>query len=801
MAGLAPQYSVSPRHAMLKGQGTAAEAEAGMFGRIAWGLLVALAVAAAGPLMAQERESVRVATFNAYLLSPIFKCGNPQFADCLLQIGGQTKKQAGRLADAILKDPGRFDIIAINEAWDEDAKALLIDRLRIRYPNYVGKLDADLIKFRGGSLKAALLDLGADVVTGVYGSPINKINGEDSGLMLFASSAFSFLPLPNPAFKWGFKDGETLKATSENVGFRLFDTCGGLDCLSAKGVAIVRLAHASGRNYTIVFSHMQADYFDKTPPQVNAGARQIQFDRAQELIETTLSTLTPAQRKRERVLMMGDLNVPLFHPPSAEWAGRFARAGSYWTDKLYDAWARTNSPADPGITNYIDAERYDYILAAPAPYTVGSGPDAPVCVQHMTIPTDFQDLESDHNMVVADLNLGYFFCHPQIAYPVTLEKATVPDGDPPLEQQYINIIDGIDKTQIRYAGAMQWFHVVRRDAGTYSIGPNRQDLDMDIYLPGNLTTPISRYYEHTRAIVVDENRMFVQTFALPREFYIRIAARDPNFTGTYSLLVRRNSCDSKEEACLLQPGEPPQSATFNAAGSLLGTQKEAWYAFDVVGQTDSGADQTVKLTASGVPDRDTYKVELEGFSDPHGGPPPLVKNGTTYTAEGPMGAGATGYLVIRQTAQSPFDITVAAAMETTVRNLELKALICEDETNPEFGSDDIYTQLTLDGVTTRYPLGGELEYDCDDSAAQKNWPGDFGYPSSVTFAGQARMKVVEADSSKDDPSLVGTFPDLAPGVAVIDGFTRPLLWRFDGGRYRLNYELRLRRNEPVKAGP
>ena len=38
-------------------------------------------------------------------------------------------------------------------------------------------------------------------------------------------------------------------------------------------------------------------------------------------------------------------------------------------------------------------------------------------------------------------------------------------------------------------------------------------------------------------------------------------------------------------------------------------------------------------------------------------------------------------------------------METTVRNLELKALICEDETNPELGSDDIYTQLTIDSMS------------------------------------------------------------------------------------------------------
>lgn len=64
------------------------------------------------------------------------------------------------------------------------------------------------------------------------------------------------------------------------------------------------------------------------------------------------------------------------------------------------------------------------------------------------------------------------------------------------------------------------------------------------------------------------------------------------------------------------------------------------------------------------------------------------------------------------------------------------------------------------------------------------------------------MKLVEDDdSSPDDPSRFNNFPDLTPGVTVIDGMMTPLIWRFEGGKYRLNYELRLRKNEPVKASP
>jgi hypothetical protein len=184
----------------------------------------------------------------------------------------------------------------------------------------------------------------------------------------------------------------------------------------------VRLRHLpSHRNYTVVFSHLQADYFDKSPPEINAGAREGQFAQVEKLIETTLSPLSDSERRQERVLMMGDLNVPLFHQPAGEWAGRFATPGTYWTDNFYDAWAATNSPTDPGISNHIDAERYDYILASPKRYESG-GIEGPICIQHMTIPKDFVDLESDHNMVTADLNIGNYFCHPQIAHKVALKK-------------------------------------------------------------------------------------------------------------------------------------------------------------------------------------------------------------------------------------------------------------------------------------------------------------------------------------------------------------------------------------------
>jgi hypothetical protein len=102
--------------------------------RFAW--LPCLALVTGTPTVAQERPApaIRIATYNAYLLSPIFKCLHVNFADCLLQTEGKTEEWAHHLADTILADTDRFDIIVLNEAWDEDAKDILEARLGPRYP-------------------------------------------------------------------------------------------------------------------------------------------------------------------------------------------------------------------------------------------------------------------------------------------------------------------------------------------------------------------------------------------------------------------------------------------------------------------------------------------------------------------------------------------------------------------------------------------------------------------------------------------------------------------------------------------
>ncbi|RUU12170.1 hypothetical protein EOD23_08280 [Mesorhizobium sp. USDA-HM6] len=68
--------------------------------RVALGLLIFLATLIAGLMggASAQEEKVRVATFNAYLLSPIFKCANPNFPVAWRRSTDRTEKQAERLA-------------------------------------------------------------------------------------------------------------------------------------------------------------------------------------------------------------------------------------------------------------------------------------------------------------------------------------------------------------------------------------------------------------------------------------------------------------------------------------------------------------------------------------------------------------------------------------------------------------------------------------------------------------------------------------------------------------------------------
>ena len=380
----------------------------------------------------------------------------------------------------------------------------------------------------------------------------------------------------------------------------------------------MRLRHLpSGRVYNVVFSHTQADYPEDS--EFHAAERGAQFAQIQKLIEKTLDPLADREQ-RERVLLMGDLNVSVLTTGTAEWTQLFDTPASFFTKPLYDAWARTTSPQDRGVTNGHEKERLDYVAAFPRPYISG-GLEGPMCVQHMTIPTDFQDLESDHYMVHADLNLGFFHCHPQIAYEVILARPQIPNSAP-TESVTVDETDGVDVTRIAYPGAIQWFHVKVGQPGTWTLVRNNGQVRarrLSAGRPDYSDIPLQQGHRHVLDRRLHPLRGPISCF-LASSMYGRRAqpAHTPAITGSRSSgthAARRR----RPASCSPARGSRPM---LTKAGDPIGLQNQAWFRFAVTGTSDSGIDQTITLTADGLTDPNNHKATLQSFTNTNGMSPP-----------------------------------------------------------------------------------------------------------------------------------------------------------------------------------
>ncbi len=724
-------------------------------------------------------SSLRIATYNAYLLSPAFKCLKSTFTapvDCFVQVEGQTEIWARRLASTILANRANIDVIAINEVWDEDAKKIIAKRLRKAYPVQIRKLDNSLVSVRANVL--------ANIPEEFHAQAGVRFLGEDSGLMLFAKKDFKVQLLPDASMKWGQNSGETLDASSKNVAFTFYESCADFDCYSAKGAGLVRLRHtASGRIHNIVFTHMQADYPDDG--NFYRDERGKQFEQVQKLIETSLgpAAIGKVRQGIESLIFLGDLNVP-YLKRRAEWDGLF-NDGGFFRNPLYESWHFTSSRADLTPTNDTDEERLDYILASANEGSNDGAVTRRQCVQHLTVPVVFEDLESDHSMVHADMATGFYHCSPSLAFKVDLTTSKIATIDKKPDST-------LDITRINSAGAMQWFYLDTGSVGTYSIGTNNPgNVAIEIYAPEDLTTPIARNNE--TPLIPPPSAMFryvTDQYVLPSKFYIRTRGVSRTTTAEYSLYVERHTCATREKACILMPNQA-QTAELTAEGQPM-PQNEAWFRFDVVGTAASGTLQTITLNASLVATPRVTSL-IDGFS----GSTTLAQTSSTNSRkyEGPAAEGDHGYLVIKQSSAATQTTVVTGRLESDIRFLTVRNLTCINETDPEWGSDDIFTRIIVDGVGRRAPSSGTVEFDCDNHSHPEKWANRAG-GEEIVFLDEVAMRIYEDDDTSDnDLSRREVVPKMTEGELIRKN--AKLTWKFDDGEYRFNYNLRRRRLGPV----
>ncbi len=473
-----------------------------------------------GPENLSLHDSVRLLTFNVRMIPETWD-------DFCCDINNE--ERAKLIGDLIRT--ADYDIVVLNEVFDEDAKDAFVSRLAGVFPHYVSKIDMPFYI-------------------------------EDSGLMLF--SRFPFQPLPNPnwAFSFPLLATPLVEAVSggndawDKVAAIIFpeESCSDYDCQSAKGVGLVRVRNPITHHVmNIAFTHLQASYGDGDCKEEVDG-RAIQFALMQQLLQVVLGAYVGT----EPVFLMGDLNVDgdqrdwghgtnfgyLHDEPCEpdnlwEWTTIFDQPGVFFTDIFGDPWvSEMQGPDfymnpvdfDWGLTAGlpVPGERLDYVL-----WNHGGRHQ----IQHMTREHHLRvaqgNVLSDHIAVCADYNVKVSHCHPM--------NARIPVQDAP------------NTGYIMYPGGMQWYRI--DEPGTYLVAVTGADMRYSVYESKDLTIPAPQYYEETGEIQIQERFVTGQKFCIPQApFYIRVYKSARHLTGPYELAVHRMTGASKEEAISLLPG-------------------------------------------------------------------------------------------------------------------------------------------------------------------------------------------------------------------------------------------------------
>lgn len=753
------------------------------------------------PKQAPVGHSIRILSFNTELLSPWFSMPSP---DLGLPSNERTNEKAATLAEILRQ--GKFDVIGLNEVWDEDdGKDQLVSKLCPTYPNFVKSVDA---------------------------SNITEERPEDSGLMVF--SKLAFLPLPNTTFV--SNDSESsLGANSSRIAYARFANCSGIDCAASKGALMVRLLHpSSGRILNFVTTHLQADVAESS-----VRTRQMRQIRGMcetgavsqpNLITTTLGlSLNPlaglcAWPNNEWLALSGDLNIPgegavraNVHPGTAA-----SVAGpTEWTTKigtptdgspssryaLYDPWAETTSPLDPGITNEEDNARLDYVLTARRTATapVAGPPPTEMCVQHVWNPPELEGI-SDHQPLAADLNLMAAQCNPRLAYTMLSSDLSFP-----------NVSKGAKNLPrvITNPGNMQWFKVNAPGTYTFALGSAApgNGLGFEVFADENLSVPIGG----AQILGSDTIKSCSSTTAGPpcvnvtgtkmvipqAPFFVRVFSTNRAFSGAYSFTAYRYTCASPAEACAVLPNAPMPFG-FPPAGTVLGTDDSAWFQVNIVDQADSGAAQSLRFHADNLVSTAWSTPKLSIFE--------ATGTSTISSIDGNaisgtvFGTNPAGRQRVSRTSSATTNRRVLIKVQRTNLNTSLlinagwqsdlvlvgaldddgAKLVCDDETDPEDGNDEIRMRIKVDGT---WRDGGGADFDCNNNQMSRQWRNKVGVIRALSSVG---IRVIEEDdflAGGDDDGGVGAV-DMIPMDSTVSATEHHnLQWTFEGGKYHFKFDV------------
>lgn len=275
-----------------------------------------------------ELDRLRILTQNVANKPWPFKAN---IASC----GDDNRCRARLIAEKI--GLGDYDVVVMEEQFDDDGMEELIIRLGDTFPYYAGQFDDGAIaqpwlnKWKEQIAIAAASSLNPVAVAAALALMefVERLTLQNSGLVIFSKWPLISFAKADPddfdgcSYKMDDKTWEksTFHSSYPAV-FVRYDRCyqpwlgdkptieealGELehisDCFASKGVGAVRLLSPTGRIFNVIFTHTQASY-GGVPLSSTSDVRRAQMEQVNKLIEDL-----HIDTDFEEVLFAGDLNI------------------------------------------------------------------------------------------------------------------------------------------------------------------------------------------------------------------------------------------------------------------------------------------------------------------------------------------------------------------------------------------------------------------------------------------------------------------------------------------------------------
>jgi hypothetical protein len=553
---------------------------------------------------------------------------------------------------------GGFDIVALQEVLDEEARLDLSSRLAAAYPHQVilAKDSGD-----GFSTHSGLMLFLKDGLEMVNEPRLLECGGTDN--------AFGGWDPADPA--------DTEVVGSGSAVFREFFENTGYDSWADKGVIYVRVHDiANNRFYNVFTTHLQGSYNSEWEEE------QLSYNEIESVIvrETQLEEIRVLREcligrgivvPNEVTLLVGDLNIdgnlqnttidwsmtPVDN--RAEHAAYFSNIGEdgnvddYFWDNLMDGWSNlmpvSLPTSDPLLTCYNhdclstkDGCRLDYVVTNDLRDMI----DGKLCVQHITKAVNINGTDtlngkpvkgglnentsigadgrarrgpatvwhSEHTGIEVDLNVLDFHCSPLDPAAAQTMYGNASFGAYELAAAELGVdaagcAAGAGKMiagSLPESGSVQWFKITH--AGQYLIGVRDSDepkgFEIQVFHHSDFTWPELGYRgeKFTKSIGVagqGSNKIVGMKYALlDPPYYLKIYNRT-GATGSYRYAASRLTCTNKgEEACMLLPNEPNDACYRFRAGTPVDSFPTAnCFYFQADIQSVGGAPQNLRYIA------------------------------------------------------------------------------------------------------------------------------------------------------------------------------------------------------------